>query len=221
MQINHAFPLSALQTRPLWLACGVMLALSGCDGMVPRTSEPAPSHQATTALPQPLPPRAPVAVVPPPRPAPPALAPAPGQDWRDLPLPPGDWLWQPHPTGDEARYGLPGAMPVAVLRCDRATGVIRIALPIDPAQTATMPATMPTGLRSATITTSTTTGAVEAEPLSIDGMPTLAITLPAGHRLWDAMAFSRGRVRITIAGTAPVVLPAWSQIGRVVEDCRG
>ncbi len=47
-----------------------------------------------------------------------------------------------------------------------------------------------------------------------------AITLPRGDGLLDAVAFSRGRFAIDIAGGALLVLPVQSEIGRAVEDCR-
>ena len=162
----------------------------------------------------PLPPRAAPPAPPAPRPAPTASAPA-GVDWRDVPLPAGDWGWAARPGGSVARFGVAGQAPVAMLLCDRNGAVVRIALPVNPAQP---PSAAP---RPATITASTGSGTVAAEPLVIDGLVTLAITLPASHRLLDAMAFSRGRFRVEIAGLPQVVLPSWSEVGRVVEDCRG
>jgi hypothetical protein len=35
------------------------------------------------------------------------------------------------------------------------------------------------------------------------------------------MAFSRGRFVVEIEGLRWAVLPSWSEVGRVVEDCRG
>ena len=45
----------------------------------------------------------------------------------------------------------------------------------------------------------------------------LAVTDP----LLDAMAFSRGRFVVEQPGQAPLVLPPYAEIGRVIEDCRG
>ncbi|MEO7384055.1 MAG: hypothetical protein ABIU18_03890 [Novosphingobium sp.] len=44
--------------------------------------------------------------------------------------------------------------------------------------------------------------------------------LPASDPILDAMAFSRGRFMVETATTAPLYLPSWSEISRVVEDCR-
>jgi hypothetical protein len=45
------------------------------------------------------------------------------------------------------------------------------------------------------------------------------IVFPARDSLLDAMAFSRGRF-VLQAGTADLVLPAWPEVARVIEDCR-
>lgn len=45
--------------------------------------------------------------------------------------------------------------------------------------------------------------------------------LPAEDPLLDEMAFSRGRFTVDGPGAAPLVLPAWPEPARVVEDCRG
>ncbi len=36
----------------------------------------------------------------------------------------------------------------------------------------------------------------------------------------DAMAFSRGRILLETDGHTPIILPAWAEITRIVEDCR-
>jgi hypothetical protein len=45
--------------------------------------------------------------------------------------------------------------------------------------------------------------------------------LPADDPLLDEIAFSRGRFMVEAQGMAPLVLPAWPEPARVVEDCRG
>ncbi|WP_253190412.1 hypothetical protein [Sphingomonas sp. LM7] len=45
--------------------------------------------------------------------------------------------------------------------------------------------------------------------------------LPATDTLLDAIGYSRGRFIVESAGTPPLVIPAWSEVQRVVEDCRG
>jgi hypothetical protein len=75
----------------------------------------------------------------------------------------------------------------------------------------------------ATITTSSTSRHLTASP-SGSAAPNAAtpfdIALSVRDPLLDAMAFSRGRFTLEMAGAQTLVLPAWSEIGRVIEDCR-
>ena len=45
--------------------------------------------------------------------------------------------------------------------------------------------------------------------------------LPADDPLLDELAFSRGRFTVEATGLATLVLPAWPEPARVIEDCRG
>ncbi|WP_420381965.1 hypothetical protein [Novosphingobium sp.] len=218
MQINRALA----QSFTLILAT---VSLAACDQPAPRAGESrpvAPRYTQGPPLPPPPAARRPLPTVPAAPYAAPAFTPPPapyaqgtGTDWRDLPLPAGDWAWTARATGSEARYGQSGSPPIAILACDRAAGVVRLAL--------TLPymASEQTGTRSATITTSTSTGTFAAGPQTIGALSTIAVTLPVSNRILDAMAYSRGRFRIEIGAMAPIVLPSWSEVGRVVEDCRG
>jgi hypothetical protein len=38
--------------------------------------------------------------------------------------------------------------------------------------------------------------------------------------LLDAMAFSRGRVGLSALSLPTLIVPAWAEVARVVEDCR-
>jgi hypothetical protein len=44
--------------------------------------------------------------------------------------------------------------------------------------------------------------------------------LPAYDALLDAIAFSRGRIAVTMPGGVPLVAPAWPEAARTIEDCR-
>lgn len=53
------------------------------------------------------------------------------------------------------------------------------------------------------------------------GNETLAVAaLNPADTLLDAMAFSKGRFAVEPAGGAPLYLPAWPEVTRVVEECR-
>jgi hypothetical protein len=44
--------------------------------------------------------------------------------------------------------------------------------------------------------------------------------LGARDPLLDAIAFSRGRIAVVMAGAGPLVMPAWPEAARTIEDCR-
>jgi hypothetical protein len=48
----------------------------------------------------------------------------------------------------------------------------------------------------------------------------VSVNLPAYDGLLDAMAYSRGRIGVTVSGTSPLIVPAWPEVARLVEDCR-
>jgi hypothetical protein len=66
-----------------------------------------------------------------------------------------------------------------------------------------------------------TSGASRSIPASFDPLTNrISISLPAYDTLLDAMTFSRGRISVTVSGTPALIVPAWAEVGRVVEDCR-
>lgn len=151
---------------------------------------PPADRAAAPATPRPVPP--PVAAPPP---APVALS----SDWRDWPRTPGDWRYVRDARGSSARYGMGGAAYLT-LRCEGGTIALVRAATSD----------------AVTVRTSALTRAVALSPGEGGGVARLAATDP----LLDAMGFSRGRFTVESAGTQPLVVPAWSEILRVVEDCR-
>lgn len=155
-------------------------------------------------VPRALPP-APVA----PAPAPPPVAAAPPlpADWQDWPWTPGTWRYLPAATGGRATFGVTGQPASVELRCDRAARAVLLS------RAGTVPAPF-------TIRTSATTRTVPVRPLAGGGAQ-VAARFAADDRLLDAMAFTRGRFTVEQPGVAPLVLPPWAEVGRVIEDCRG
>ena len=45
-------------------------------------------------------------------------------------------------------------------------------------------------------------------------------SVPARDPLLDAMAFSRGRFAVEVSGGPTLVVPAYPEVTRVIEDCR-
>lgn len=153
--------------------------------------------------PRPAPPAAPVVV---PLPAPVPL----GSDWRDWPLTPGDWFYRQDARGSVALFGAAGAPAAVSLRCDLAARSVRLSV----LRNAPMPLTVRT---SSTLRTLATVVAQADAGAPVYIVSDLAVSDP----ILDAMGFSRGRFVIEQAGAAPLVIPAYPEILRVTEDCRG
>lgn len=147
------------------------------------------------------PPVAPTTPAPPPPAAPVAF------DWRDRPVTPGLWTYTADARGSVAMFGAAGSDALAVLRCD--TRLKRLFL-----SRAGIGAPALT-VRTTSMTRELATGATGGAP------PYHAALLPAADPLLDAMAFSRGRFALEEPGAVPLALPAWAEVGRVIEDCRG
>jgi hypothetical protein len=139
-------------------------------------------------------------------PAPPIVVtrvPAPVTDWRDAFATPGDWTWSEEAGRSTARF----AGNALVLRCEP-SGRVTVTRSGSAGPSPTL-----------TITTTATARSFAATPRS-DQAPALTITLANADPLLDAMAFSRGRFMVTAPGLAPLYVPSWPEIGRVIEDCR-
>lgn len=152
-------------------------------------------------------PPTPVSAPPPPSPPPVQHAPPP-PDWRDAPATGGSWLYRAEAAGAVASFGSGAADALLSLRCDRTAGAI--ALRRSGAASGPVPLTITTtsGARSFTAT---------PENLAV---PTLLLPIPARDPVLDAMAFSRGRFMVEVPGLPTLYLPAWPEVGRVIEDCR-
>ena len=150
----------------------------------------------------PPPPSSPAPVLPPP-PAPRPRA----SDWRDLPLSSGAWAYHSNASVSEAAFGPAGRASFA-LRCDRARREIELARD---------------GITSGNMMTIRTSSGTRNFPLSVRTEPTpiVTATVGAGDRFLDSIAFSRGRFTVEVPGTAMLVIPAWPEPARVIEDCRG
>lgn len=144
------------------------------------------------APPQPAPPPPP-AQTPPPQPAPP-----PPVEWEDAPASPGDWSLD----GAAAAFGSAQGAQL-ILRCEsgRQVSLIRA------------------GARNGNALTVRTSYGARA--LAASALPEgLAARLAASDPLLDSIAFSRGRFAVEAVGLPRLIVPAWPEAARVVEDCR-
>jgi hypothetical protein len=141
----------------------------------------------------------PVRAIPPaPPPAPPLESPPlpPAVGWEDAPLTPGDWSYRRDGGGTEAVFaGADG--PLFSLSCD---GRGRIHL-------------RRAGGTASPMTVATSFGERRLEDEGAG--------VPADATLLDELAFSRGRLLVRSPGAADLVVPAWPEIARVIEECRG
>lgn len=142
-----------------------------------------------------------VHTAPPPAPLPAVtLPPPPARDWTDGPLTPGGWSYAPGAGATRATFGGAGDTPLFTLRCERAARRITLARA---GAVATLAVTTTSGARAFVLAAGATA------------------SLPGGDPFLDAMAFSRGRLLVRGDALPALVLPAFAEIGRVVEDCRG
>jgi hypothetical protein len=158
--------------------------------------------------PPPAPRPAPVA----PTPAPPPASPAPtSTEWQYRPATPGDWTYRAEGAGSAALFGATSAAAMLSIRCDTASHRISVAR----SGTGSGPMTIRTSYGAvswpASSTASTTAGATAQ---------TIA-TRAANDSVLDQIAYSRGRFSVEVQGLPPMILPAWAEVARVVEDCRG
>jgi hypothetical protein len=122
-----------------------------------------------------------------------------------VPLP-GNWTYAQTVIGSEATYSDVNSNPQLWLRCTRSTRHISVSKPAAAAAP------------SIKIWTST---AAKDVPASFDpATARLSFDLWAYDPLFDAMAFSRGRIGFTVGDQAPLVVPPWEEVARVIEDCR-
>ncbi len=147
-----------------------------------------------------------VSAPPPPPPARHEAAPPPApmaSDWRDWPQTPGYWDYRRSSGVSTATYGTedPG---LVVLWCP-APGTMRLMV------TGAVPG-------PATIRTTAITRTLALRDVGTGG---IGAVLAATDPLLDAIGFSRGRFVVEQPGRPPLVLPAWAEVERVVEDCRG
>ena len=120
---------------------------------------------------------------------------------------PGRWSWTPTAAGSEATFLNSAGRAQLWLTCLRGARVVTVARPASGAAPLLMAWTS-SQTRNLLASYNPATGRITAQ-------------IGATDPLLDALAFSRGRIGLGVSGTPPLVAPAWPEIARVVEDCRG
>jgi len=121
-----------------------------------------------------------------------------------MPITPGDWQWTASARQSVARF----AGGRLTMSCDIASHTMTISRN-EPGATFSGPVLM-------TVITQTQMRPFHAEARS----GSVSVSVPARDGLLDAMAFSRGRFAVEVTGFTALYVPSWTEISRVIEDCR-
>ena len=70
------------------------------------------------------------------------------------------------------------------------------------------------------IRTETADRDLRAEPQAGSSASIVSANIPVTDPFLDAMAFSKGRFAVQVAGEPVLYIPAWPEITRVIEECR-
>ena len=139
-----------------------------------------------------------------------AVAAPSARDFSIAPVAPGAWNYQALPGASEARFVDSGGIARLVIRCTKATRQVSFS---------------PTSsVAAANIFVWTSSASrIVAVRFEANAMRVTA-DFSAFDPLLDAIAFSRGRVAVTMvgmgAGGSSLVVPAWPEPARTIEDCR-
>lgn len=172
------------------------LALASLIGLAACSSPPPPEPPKPVVV-KPV-------VVPPTQP--PALI-QPRGEWGDWPLSAGDWVYRQDDRGSIALFGTPGADALVTLRCDTGRQRIYLSRAAD-------------GGNTITVRSSSTMKQLSAGPTG-GAPPYVAAEIMPRDAILDAMIYSRGRIAIEVPGALSIAIPSWTEIAKVVEDCRG
>ena len=185
--------LQSVSLKPL-RAAQLLGSVAVAMGCVPRREPPPPPPRPAA---RPAPP--PVRTTPPPPPQ---------ANWQDLPLSPGRWFYRTEGQRSLASFGPSQDAASFAVRCDLARRQIVLSRQ---------------GITTGDVITVRTSYSARSLPLSVQTAPQNSVftTLPASDSFLDGLAFSRGRFTVEVPGTPVLVIPAWPEPARVVEDCRG
>jgi hypothetical protein len=127
-------------------------------------------------------------------------------DFSNASAQPGKWTYAALPGGSDATFVDAMGAPRLVIHCNRPLRRVSIS------RVGSAPAT------SLALWTSSASRNIAARYDAATQRAT--VELAALDPLLDAIAFSRGRIAVSMPGYAPLVLPAWPEPARAVEDCR-
>lgn len=173
--------------------CALLLIAAACSAPPPPTA-PAPAPKA--------PPPVSAAPVTP-------VVQQPTGSWLDWDIAPGVWVYRQDSRGSIALFGEAGRDALVTLRCDTARRQLYLARADESGRN---PGSFT--VRSHAMMKNYSAAATGATP------PYVAIALAPNDNLLDAIAFTRGRIAIEAAGQQHIAIPIWSEVPRVIDDCR-
>ena len=118
----------------------------------------------------------------------------------------GNWTYSATADGSDASFANASGIPQVIIHCARATRRVSIAKAASEA------------VPFVNVWTSSLTKSVASSFNPATGR--LMIDLSASDPLLDALANSRGRLGFTAGSQSALVIPAWAEAARVIEDCR-
>lgn len=197
---HHRPPKASATTKRTRSTFVTALALSFSLSACMPSSEPPPTPSPTpvaTAAPAPTPTPTPIQAVAEPQ----------FDDYMDGPQSPGTWKYATESSETLAVFGTDAATPDFIIRCDLQSREIGLARRVTGG-----------GSRAMRIQTETTERPLTANAIS--GRPLVAAVLSARDPLLDAMAITKGRFAVSVEGARTLYIPAWTEVTRVIEDCR-
>jgi hypothetical protein len=118
----------------------------------------------------------------------------------------GNWSFVQTSDGSEATFATGSALPQLTIHCTKATRRISI--------------WRPTSAAAPFLNVWTSTQSRQL-PASFNPLTNrITADLPAFDTLLDGIAFSRGRFGVAVSNAPALVVPAWAEPARVIEDCR-
>lgn len=172
-----------------------LVLLASCVGPAPQrpagTPAPAPARPASSR----------------PAPLPPAQAAPASVEWQYRAVAPGLWRYRAEAAGAVAIFGAGAGDAQLTVRCDLASRRVSLAR---------------SGTGQGAIMVRTSNGATRW-PASASGGAVAQIVAfrAASDPVLDQIAYSRGKFAVEVTGHDMLIVPAWAEVARVIEDCRG
>ena len=117
----------------------------------------------------------------------------------------GDWTYSTTSEGSEATFANSSGQPQLTIRCTRSNRRVSLLKP---------------GAAALSMWV-WTSSQKKSLPASYDAATARVVAVLAPFdSLLDAIAGSRGRIGFSTSGLAALVVPPWSDVARVIEDCR-